>query len=622
MRPYQEQYIENARKVMALSDLSGERWEDVDAFMEDHREKTACIRGIIRENTELLRANLFVVLDDIVSASEEEIGHLKDFAAHLAEGVRHLDLYLHYMIHYALTAYARHWEKRDMLIQELYHTALALFYLQDNMDSTGERLYSWKMGMLFGEAASFIRIYDEIEDPETRGYIHRSMGNLALSYNIFTEGEKKLKAVRRSIQILQDPVYRAKTPSLPWDTYLYKSHQERSVAMGLLRRGDSDGQLIREVMESAEYVWERQMEICRKKGTSPGLRWQVIYQESQYYCGLQPLSYLLTQLEKYYLDCGRDDFSSEGMYGNIFLPALYGHYLERCQEYRDGKKDIMCHMNRNVADYVHRVPNNQLNDQLMRYLLNFLQGFVEYPGEMQQKDIITRLIACRNPDAYVFSRMTAHMTRMLMEKVIELVPGLLVGTLCCADAGDVRERREELLQFAWDGGMLHDAGALCLYRMLLMSARNWMDEESAMYKHHVAAGVRILERCDSTRPFAPIAGGHHVYYDCGGGYPADYDRSENPVQIVTDMVSIAAYVSRVTEQATHDTMPIYTPGEAMEHVRAGAGSLFHPQLSQIWLSMEEELSEYLQNGRREAYLEAACLIRGWETEGGSRIRMP
>lgn len=147
--------------------------------------------------------------------------------------------------------------------------------------------------------------------------------------------------MRRSIQILQDPVYRAKTPSLPWDTYLYKSHQERSVAMGLLRRGNSDGQLIREVMESAEYVWERQMEICRKKGTSPGLRWQLIYQESQYYCGLRPLSYLLTQLEKYYLDCDRDDFSSEGMYGNIFLPALYGHYLERCPEYRDGKK-ILC----------------------------------------------------------------------------------------------------------------------------------------------------------------------------------------------------------------------------------------------------------------------------------------
>lgn len=615
MRPYQEQYIENTKKVMALSDFSGEWWQDVDAFLRGHGENTARIRRIIRENTELLRANLFVVLDDIVSAGEEEIEHLEDFASHLAEGARHLDLYLHYMIHNALITYARHWEKRDLLIRELYHTGLALFYLQDNMDSTGERSYSWKMGMLFGEAASFIKVYDEIEDVETRGYIHRSMGNLALSYNIFTEGEKKMKAIRRSIQILQDPVYRAKTPSLPWDTYLYKSHQERSTAMGLLRRGDSDGRLIREVMESAEYVWERQQESSRQKGALPGARWRVVYQESQYYCGLQPLPYLFTQLEKNYMDCSRDDFSSEGMYGNIFLPALYGNYLEHFPEYKEGKKDIMCHMNRNVADYVHRAPNGQFSDQLMRYLLNFLQSFVEYPGEMQQKDIITRLIACRNPDAYVFSRMTAHMTRMLMGKVIDLAPALLAGTLRCAGAAQVRERREELLQFAWDGGMLHDAGALCLYRMQLMSARNWMDEESAMYRCHVAAGVRILERCESTRPFAPVAGGHHVYYDGSGGYPADYDRSGNPVQLVTDMVSIAAYASRVTEQATHDTMPIYTPGEAMEQIRRGAGTMFHPLLSQIWLSMEEELTQYLQNGRREAYLEAAALIRGQETDG-------
>lgn len=271
-------------------------------------------------------------------------------------------------------------------------------------------------------------------------------------------------------------------------------------------------------------------------------------------------------------------------------------------------------MNRNVAGYVHRVPNNQLNDLLLRYLLNFLQGFVEYPGEMQQKDIVIKLIACRNPDAYVFSRLTAWMTRMLMEKVIEECPGLLIGILSCAAVEDVKLRREELLQFAYEGGMLHDVGALGLYRMLLMSARSWMDEETAMYKCHVAAGSRILERCESTRPFAPIAGGHHVYYDGSGGYPADYNRAENPVQIVTDMVSIAAYASRMTEQATHDIMPIYTPGEVMKKVRQGAGSLFHPELSRIWLSMEQELTEYLQQGRREAYLEAIRLIRGQEAE--------
>lgn len=176
---------------------------------------------------------------------------------------------------------------------------------------------------------------------ETRGYIHRSMGNLALSYNVFTEGDKKMKAVRRSIQILQDPMYREKSPALPWDTYLYKSHQERSTAMGLLRRGDSNEQLVREVMESAEYVWQRQLENSQKRGGAPAMRWRVVYQESQYYCGLQPLSSLFTQLEKIYMDCGREDFSEEGMYGNIFLPAIYGNYLERYPEYKD-KKGISC----------------------------------------------------------------------------------------------------------------------------------------------------------------------------------------------------------------------------------------------------------------------------------------
>lgn len=612
MRPYQERYIDNIHKVMELSDISGQLPENVDVFLEEHNANAVCIRQIIRENTELLRRYLFPTLDDIASADREEIEQLSDFAAQLFQGMQSLDLYLHYMIHNALITYARHWEKRDMLIRELYHTALALFYLQENLSSLGDRSYSWKMGMLFGEAASYIKVYDEIEDPEIRGYIHRSMGNMALCYNIFTDGEKKLKAVRRSIQILQDPVYRAKTPSLPWDTYLYKSHQERSTAMGLLRRGDADEQLIREVMESAEYVWERQVESSRRKGAAPAMRWRVVYQESQYYCGVHTLSYLLTELEKVYMDCGRDDFSTEGMYGNIFVPAIYGNYLEHNPEYKDRKRDIMCHMNRNVIDYVHRVPNNLSGDQLFHYLLNFLQGFVEYPGEMQQKDVVIKLIACRNFDAYVFSSLTAHMTSMLMGKVIKERPELLLGTLSCETIQDVRERSLELQQFAYDGGMLHDVGTLGLYRLLIMSARSWMDEEAAMYKCHVTAGTNILERCESTRPYAPIAGGHHVYYNGKGGYPAGYSRADNPVQIVTDMVSIAAYASRMTGQETHDLVPVCTLEDVSEYIERGAGSIFHPELSQLWLSMESELSAYLQSARREAYAEAINLLRGEE----------
>ena len=162
MRPYQEQYIENAEKIMSLSDTSGEIPADVDVFIKIHDENAAAIRRIVRENTELLRQEFFPVLDNIVSADEETIRQLEGFAAHLASGNLSLDIFLHYKIHNALISYARHWKKRDMLIRELYHTALALFYIQENMDIIEDRSYSWKMGMLFGEAASFIKVYDQI----------------------------------------------------------------------------------------------------------------------------------------------------------------------------------------------------------------------------------------------------------------------------------------------------------------------------------------------------------------------------------------------------------------------------------------------------------------------------
>ncbi len=79
-----------------------------------------------------------------------------------------------YHLHNALLAYARQVGNRDMLIRELYATAMDLFYMQDLLQYTGHSPYRLKMGMLFGEAASYIKQYDEIQNTDTRGYIHRS----------------------------------------------------------------------------------------------------------------------------------------------------------------------------------------------------------------------------------------------------------------------------------------------------------------------------------------------------------------------------------------------------------------------------------------------------------------
>ena len=215
MKEYQLSYIENLKQVILLSDTASDLGLDAEHFLHARQEKRGRIRVLVEENTVLLRKHLFPLLDDITTASAEDIAALEEFANALMPNNQ--DVPLAYAIHNALIVYARHYRLRDMLIRELYNTAMTLFHLNSLIEVTDPHRYRWKMQMLFGEAAAYIKNYDEIEDPEIRGYIHRSMGNLALGYNTGTleNGEKKMQILRRSLQILTDPVYQQKTPSLP-----------------------------------------------------------------------------------------------------------------------------------------------------------------------------------------------------------------------------------------------------------------------------------------------------------------------------------------------------------------------------------------------------------------------
>ena len=304
-----------------------------------------------------------------------------------------------------------------MLIRELYQGAMALFYMQDILMSAQQTPYQWKLRMLFGEAASYIKQYDQIEDMETRGYIHRAMGNLALASSGLNheDGLRKMTAIRRSLRFLNDPVYHEKSPGLPWELYIYKSHQERTTALGLLRAGENDPQVLREVMESAEYVMDQQREAARERGQTPALRWQYAYEAAQYHCGVRPLSYLLGWMEQVYMERDERDYSPEGIYRNMFLPALYAAYFEGDPEHRAKKKEIMGLMYRRMTKYVRRMPDNQLSESTQKNLLACLNSFVEYPDGILEKDFILELVACRNPDGYVSSRMAAEIGVMLTD---------------------------------------------------------------------------------------------------------------------------------------------------------------------------------------------------------------
>ncbi len=612
MKPYQERYIENLKEVYRLNAPPAEIPQDAALYMARRGERIRRVRELSQENTALLRQELFPLLDNIVSATKEDIAGLEDFAAHLVSGAAQLDMVLSYYLHNALLVYARRWEKRDMLIRELYQTAMALFYMQELASKAEKFPYRPKMALLFGEAASYVKRYDEIEDQETRGYIHRSMANLALVYSSLNEedGRRKMAAIRRSLQILQDPAYHQKSPDLPWDLYIYKSHQERTTAVGLLRAGIAcSPQELGEVMESAEYVITRQNESSLARGDRTALRWKYSYEAAQYHCGIRPLSYLLGWMEKAYMARDESDYSQEGVYRNMFLPAVYASYIQQNPDYRLKKKEVLGLMYRRMAAYVRSMPDNHLGESTLQQLLACLQTFVEYPDGIQQKDFLMDLVVCRNIDAYAASRMAAEVAVQLVDQALDLCPDFLTGSFGW-EKDQLFSRRQELRDFAFESCLMHNVGVLVYGNMVRRIGRSWLEEEKELYQYHVFTGADILSQNESTKPFVPAALGHHRFYSGQGGYPQEYSREQDPAPAMTDLISGAIHLIRLMDDRVFLTAQPLPLEAALDQIRQDAGGRLAPQVSQLLLGMEAWLAEYLKDGQQKAYQAAISLLSG------------
>ncbi len=620
MKDYQQTYIANLKQAISLSDTTPDLGLDAEHFLSIRDGKRRKISVLVEENTALLRKYLFPTLDDIITTSEQDIRQLLEFADALMAG--QLDVMLNYTIHNALIVYARHHNLRDMLIRELYNTGMALFYVNSLIETTDPYRYLWKMQMLFGEAAAYIKVYDDIKDPETRGYIHRSMGNLALGYTTQTaaNSNKKMQILRKSLQVLNDPVYQQKTPSLPWSTYIYKSHQERTTSISFLRNGTADAQTTREVMESAEYVWKRQQESSRKTGRPLAVRWHVTYEVAQYHCGVLTLEQLLTRMEELYMQRDVSDFSDDGCYSNLFLPAIYAEYLLKNNRYKAAKKEVQGHMYRMMLRYVRSVPPEKMTFYFVRNLMNIFITFIEYPDGIQQRDFLLQLAVCRNPEAFVYLQMTACVSRMLLRQLISKKPELLIGVLDCQSIEEVRASQDRLEQFAYDCGMFHNIGQLNFSRITTMTGRGWLKEEKEMFRYHVKIGARILRRCESTRLFADAAEGHHFYYDTLGGYPEEYDPREHPNQPVVDIVGIAAYFNRLLDDTIDYTRKPLTLDETFQKIKEKSGTRFSPEMVTVFLEMKDELNQYLKDGRLQAYSLALEYLKSEDRTEAQPIR--
>ena len=604
MQPYQEEYIENLRNITALTTRKKPgclSLEDFEAELLRSREQLA---HKIKRNTKLLREKLFPELDHLLEATPQSLRELQEFAGMLLNGKNVSDPGLFCQIHQALLTLARLTKDQCGIIRELYWLGIGRHSLCNQvvgLEFSMIENYIFSMRLCFMEAAAYLKYYDEIEDVETKGYILRSRANIALGQ--FKNASEKIHLIKQTLQILQDKDYQEKAPELPWDRYIYMTHQQLAASISYSKNSPMTPQDIEDIMESVYIVYQRRFQEAKRNNEPPPIRPAFNYCTIEYYCGLNSLPELLTKIENLMDGANTQDFSTDTMYALISLPAFYCQFLRQYPERIPERKEYIASLYQKILDYMDAFPESSENETLFHYLRQLLNTFVETENSISYGDFVQKLMMRFAQETYVHSYIVGKATTVFTRIILEEEPAYFDDIDHIRKITDPAKKQTAILDFAMKCGFYHDVGKVCFLDLYSKTARQWLEEEYEMAHLHTVAGGTYLAERPSTRLYAAAAWGHHSWYDGSRGYPVNYKRLQCPERQLVDIIGLIDWIENVTGIRRLYTGVEKTFDEALETAITLEGRRFSPLLTARLRdrTVAELLRQAFIDGQKEAY---------------------
>ncbi len=604
MQPYQEEYLANLRQFTTLTQRKRPDELSFEQYAGQLLEDGDRIARLGARNMELLRTGLFPMLDNLFSAGQEQLDELSGFSFQLFNGVIELDVGLFCQIHRALLSLARHNRDRPAMIRELYWLGLGRNGMVSKLVGLEQKdidPYTHQMRLCFTEAAAYLKYFDEIEDDETRGYILRSRANIALGQ--FPSPSEKIRLVKKTLQILQDKGYQEKAPNLPWDRFIYLTHQNMSSSISYSKDKVMGPQDLADIMESVYIVYQRRFQEAERLQKQPPAKSSFVYYAIEYYCGFYDLDHLLTLVEGLMDQADPNDFSADGMYSMISLPAFYCQYLEQYPDRIPPRKEYVESLYHRILDYVDRCPGGAQERNLFLYFRQVSFTYVETENGIPYGVFLQKLLLRFATDVYLHARMVGEAAQAFCGLILEDDPGFFDDIDFIRAIQEPEEKRREVLDFARGCGVFHDVGKLSVIELYSRTARQWFEEEYDMARLHTLAGEALLSPRKSTARYAPAALGHHAWYDGSRGYPAAYKRLECPARQMVDVIALVDWLESATNSSQVYDGQATTFDEAVQTAIGLEGKRFSPLLT-VYLRDKQvagRIRRAFEEGRQNAY---------------------
>ena len=504
----------------------------------------------------------------------------------------------------ALLSRARHTKDRNAIIRCLYWLGIGRHNMCTKMvgiDLADSEYYMSQMRLCFAEAAAYLKYFDEIDDTETKGYILRSRANTALGQ--FKSASAKIRVIRQTLQILQDKEYQENAPELPWDRYIYMTHQQMASSISYSRDNDMTAQDVVAIMESAHIVHQQRIAEALSKKETPPIRSAFSCYAIEYYCGLLTLEELLERMEKLMNQADTSSFSPENMYAAISLPAFYCQYLREYPEQLSKREKYLQNLYSKVLSYAEAFPKNEANKQIFFYLRQLSTTFIETPHSISYGDFQQNIMIHFAPDVYVHSQVVGKTAAILCDIILLEEPDFFddieqIRTITNPDA-----KQQAVHNFAMNCGVLHDVGKSILSICFLEQQDNGLMKNT---KSHICIQSLVTndltpahQRMTTRRQRSDTTVGMMVPH----GYPETYKRLACPCRQIVDVVGLIDWIDNSLSRPWLYGHPERSFDEIIQEALSLEGKRFSPLLTARLRdsTILEKIRQTFASAREEAY---------------------
>ena len=598
-----ERYIQNLRQVRTLSRPQFPPETAPEFLLETIQGNAVRCFDRMKENNALLGE--LVYTRDAKTLSDDDIAELEEAAGRLFNYANSEDGGVAYKIHELLLKAARFRDDVPMIIRELYYNGITLHYINVRDEDHDVNLLWPRIHAFFLEGANYIARYEEL-DKETRQYIIRCVGNIRMAVSRRTKENcrRYQELFETALRIIESPYYQEMDPDIPWQRYIYAMHMDQMTELAYLREND-DPMVAERVLRSATYVYEHQSANRGEESRLQNWRVSYFYHAALYHAGKGTARAVVEDLLKMIDQTGERDYSPDGINRNLTGAAyLFNYEAFLSAEDRAELADRIAQERAAAHRYLDEMPSNEyprVASVAVRELI-----LVQSDREKSDNRKILESILSGHRPTYVHSTMVAHLTRVLLRRMMETNPAALIGLMGCKTAAEVQARKPELLQTAYDCGLYHDVGKSAVIMYIDTNSRSLLEEEFCCIQSHPVIGYGLLREAGYEEYLAPAALYHHCFYNGRGGYPREVPPCPQNIKGIVDVLTVADALDAATDnigRCYNRAKPLRT---LVGELQAQSGTRYAPDVVALFRDETfcEVLAQKLDAERKKVYLQA------------------